>query len=44
MIAVLQEAAGISAMDVPNGEGKTPLQLQEETKIKWRRRRSGTEA
>lgn len=36
MMAVLQEAAGTSAMDLPNGEGKTPRQVQEERRIEWR--------
>lgn len=39
MITVLREAGGdSSSMDLPNKEGKTPRQLQEETRVEWRRR------
>lgn len=36
IMAVLQEAAGISAMDFTSAEGKTPRQVQEERRIEWR--------
>jgi ankyrin repeat protein len=41
MVAVLQTAAGVSALDLPNGAGKTSRQVQEEERIEWRTREEG---